>query len=229
MLEEGEINSEAAAEAADEGGLDEDERRTVGFEEDGTPTQYVSTLDMEKEQEIVSFQSCEISLRSVVSPCYLFFCFFGCVWSSYLILVFFSLFFCSFLFFFFFYAKKKLYYFLEILQQRRICEAAANNDGRSRTSVDLHGWLLTNCPAYKERCCFQTAPLYHNIIEKEKEEEVSVVVGCWGMLVCFGRKKVPHKNFFLFVLRSSFFLLPPTSFPCVALLKCCNLSMVSVF
>lgn len=63
--------------------------------------------------------------------------------------------------------------FLEILQQRRICEAAANNDGRSRTSVDLHGWLLTNCPAYKERCCFQTAPLYHNIIEKEKEEELS--------------------------------------------------------
>merc|ERR1712166_789813 len=34
-------------------------------------------------------------------------------------------------------------------------------------------WLLMNCPAYKDRCCFQTPPLYHTISTKEtsKEEE----------------------------------------------------------
>ena len=73
--------------------------------------------------------------------------------------------------------RSVLYYFLEILQQRRICEAASNNDGRSRTLVNVHDWLLMNCPAYKDRCCFQTPPLYHTIsteeTSKEEEEKLS--------------------------------------------------------
>merc|ERR1711871_1028242 len=57
-------------------------------------------------------------------------------------------------------------YYVSLVQTRRVADAAAANDDKFRTIMEIHNYLRTNMELYKENVCFELPP---TVTEEEHE------------------------------------------------------------